>query len=169
MHVTAVKKGLLFFFALLALLLWARSVGGQQPRDIIEHRGGRLAFVIDAEGPIGPATRDFITRSIEEAARRDAALLVIRMDTPGGLDASTRDMIKAILTSQVPVATWVAPEGARASSYGTYILYPSQEAAMSPATNVDAATQESMMCAPNSPTGQSPPGTPHSDEEDKFP
>ena len=169
MHVTAVKKGLLFFFALLALLLWARSVGGQQPRDIIEHRGGRLAFVIDAEGPIGPATRDFITRSIEEAARRDAALLVIRMDTPGGLDASTRDIIKAILNSQVPVATWVAPEGARAASAGTYILYASHVAAMSPATNVGAATPVSMMGAPNRPGGQSPPGTPPGDEEDKVP
>ena len=169
MHVTAVKKGLLFFFALLALLLWARSVGGQQPRDIIEHRGGRLAFVIDAEGPIGPATRDFITRSIEEAARRDAALLVIRMDTPGGLDASTRDIIKAILNSQVPVATWVAPEGARAASAGTYILYASHVAAMSPATNVGAATPVSMMGAPNRPGGQSPPGTSPGDEEDKVP
>ena len=169
MHVTAVKKGLLFFFALLALLLWARSVGGQPPRDIIEHRGGRLAFVIDAEGPIGPATRDFITRSIEEAARRDAALLVIRMDTPGGLDASTRDIIKAILNSQVPVATWVAPEGARAASAGTYILYASHVAAMSPATNVGAATPVSMMGAPNRPGGQSPPGTPPGDEEDKVP
>jgi membrane-bound serine protease (ClpP class) len=101
--------------------------------------------VLDVQGPIGPATRDFITRSLETAVEREAALVIIRMDTPGGLDASTRDIIMAILNSPVPVATYVAPPGARAASAGTYILYASHVAAMSPATNVGAATPVSII------------------------
>jgi membrane-bound serine protease (ClpP class) len=107
-----------------------------------------VAIVLDVEVPIGPATRDFLTRSLETAAERSAALVIIRMDTPGGLDASTRDIIKAILNSPVPVATFVSPPGARAASAGTYILYASHVAAMSPATNVGAATPVSIIGAP---------------------
>ena len=61
--------------------------------------------MIDVQGPIGPATRDFVTRSIDEAAGRGAGLLILRLDTPGGLDASTRDIIKAILNAPLPVGT----------------------------------------------------------------
>jgi len=100
----------------------------------------RRAMVVDVVGPIGPATAAFLSDALEKAMNRNAELVIIRMDTPGGLDASTRDIVKAILNSSVPVATFVTPEGARAASAGTYILYASHIAAMSSATNVGAAT-----------------------------
>jgi membrane-bound serine protease (ClpP class) len=111
----------------------------------------RRAILVNVQGPVGPATMDFLVDSLEEAALRNAELLIIRLDTPGGLDASTRDIVKAILNSPVPVATFVAPEGARAASAGTYILYASHIAAMSPATNVGAATPVNII-------GPKPPG-----------
>jgi len=132
------KKTWIFLLMVLIVVFWARSVGGQQPQPA--GTADRQAYVLDIQGPIGPATRDFLSRSLEDAAEHDAALIIIRLDTPGGLDVSTRDMVKAILNSPVPVATFVAPEGARAASAGTYILYASHIAAMSPATNVGAAT-----------------------------
>ena len=115
------------------------------PADIASETAGQLAIVLDVVGPIGPATADFVTGSLEKAAARNAEIVIIRMDTPGGLDASTRDIVKAILNSPVPVATLVTPGGARAASAGTYILYASHIAAMSPATNVGAATPVSIM------------------------
>jgi membrane-bound serine protease (ClpP class) len=105
----------------------------------------RRAILLDVLGPIGPATADYLISSLEKASLRNAELVIIRMDTPGGLDASTRDIIKAILNSPVPVATFVTPGGARAASAGTYILYASHIAAMSPATNVGAATPVSII------------------------
>jgi len=137
------KKVWIYLLLILIVVLWARNANGQQEESPGTDPGSapdRHAIVLDVQGPIGPATRDFLSRSLEVAAEREAALVIIRLDTPGGLDASTRDIIKAILNSPVPVATFVAPEGARAASAGTYILYASHIAAMSPATNVGAAT-----------------------------
>ncbi len=96
--------------------------------------------LIPISGPIGPATSDFFVRELEAAQADGASLVVVTLDTPGGLDASMRDIVQAILASDVPVVTYVAPSGARAASAGTYILYASHVAAMAPATNLGAAT-----------------------------
>ncbi len=98
------------------------------------------ALQLNLEGAIGAATADFITGGIRQAEEEAADLVIIRMDTPGGLDSSMRDIISAILNSDVPVATYVSPSGARADSAGTYILYASHIAAMAPTTHLGAAT-----------------------------
>ncbi|MBF1801336.1 NfeD family protein [Alloalcanivorax profundimaris] len=96
--------------------------------------------VLDLKGAIGPAVSDGFVRALARANEDRVALFVLRLDTPGGLDAAMRDMIHAILDSRVPVAVYVAPSGSRAASAGTYLLYAAHVAAMAPATNLGAAT-----------------------------
>ncbi|WP_045403225.1 NfeD family protein [Vibrio campbellii] len=109
-------------------------------------------WVLPVKGAIGPALSDYLSREIEEAQQNGVDLIILKMDTPGGLDSSMRDIIHAITTSTVPIATWVGPSGSRAASAGTYILLASHVAAMAEATNLGAATPVALGGAPQQPS-----------------
>jgi membrane-bound serine protease (ClpP class) len=121
---------------LAAALGCAALVSGVPPRAAAAER----AVVLEIDGAIGPPIADYLTRELNTASSSDVRLVILRMNTPGGLDTSMRQIISAILASPVPVATYVAPNGARAASAGTYIAYASPIAAMAPGTNIGAAT-----------------------------
>lgn len=123
------------------LLSWAQTLCNfafaQDASETVE-RAHIAEFQIS--GPIGPATTDYLVRASDKAREQGARLFIIDMDTPGGLDAATRDIIQHILASDIPFVTYVTPAGARAASAGTYILYASHVAAMTPSTTLGAAT-----------------------------
>jgi membrane-bound serine protease (ClpP class) len=124
---------------LLCLFLALFAVASSAAQPFVPGAKGE-ALVIDVEGAIGPAASAFVEKAIARAASTGARALVLRMDTPGGLDSSMRAIVKAIIASPVPVVGYVAPSGARAASAGTYILYACHVAAMAPGTNLGAAT-----------------------------
>ncbi len=120
--------------------------------------GGDKAYVVEVNGAIGPVTQELVERGID-SAEGDGTMVILQMDTPGGLDHSMREIIKAILDAHVPVITYVSPQGSRAASAGTYILYSSHVAAMAPATNLGAATPVQIGGLPKLPTDPTRPAT----------
>ena len=119
-------------------LVFTGASSAQQPAAGQAQAEG--ALLLEIRDAIGPATSDFFVRSLDRARERKVRLVIVQLDTPGGLDSAMRDMIRALLASPVPVAIYVSPSGARAASAGTYLLYASHVAAMAPATNLGAAT-----------------------------
>ncbi len=135
--------------ALLALLVAPMQVAAAE-----------RATVLEIEGAIGPAVANYVVHELSRVEPASTGLVIVRMNTPGGLDTSMREIIRAILSSPVPVAAYVAPSGARAASAGTYITYASAVAAMAPGTNLGAATPVQLRGLPllpeqpSSPKGQ---------------
>ncbi|MDT8364467.1 MAG: nodulation protein NfeD [Nitrosomonas sp.] len=135
----------MWFVGLLIFLLYAGALGSQSndPAKTIRDDaaiGNAVAVWLDVDGVIGPAVHDYLQRSFAKAQAQQARVIILRINTPGGLDVSMRDIIQDIIASPVPIVGYVAPGGARAASAGTYILYASHIAAMAPATNLGAAT-----------------------------
>ena len=117
---------------------------------------GDKAYLVEIDGAIGPVSQELIVRGIDNAEAEAAMMVILQMNTPGGLDHSMRKIIQAILDAHVPVITYISPQGSRAASAGTYILYASHIAAMAPATNLGAATPVQvggMPTTPKDPTG----------------
>ena len=141
-------RKLSFWQALLILagtFAWAAATPENSPDSAESSDAGNgTALVLTIDDAIGVATAEFFTDSLKAAQEREASILVLELDTPGGLLEPMRDMIKEILASDVPVAVFVTPNGARAASAGTYILYASHVAAMSKATTLGAATPVTM-------------------------
>jgi membrane-bound serine protease (ClpP class) len=136
------RRRLLLVISLLpVLLLLAGQFGRAQdtPSQHLQSHDPEV-WLLPIVGGIGPATADFVVSNLEKAQAGGLPLVLIRLDTPGGLDKSMRVIIRAILDSEVPVVCWVGPSGARAASAGTYILYACDIAAMAPGTNLGAAT-----------------------------
>jgi membrane-bound serine protease (ClpP class) len=138
-------RGASLLLALALLVLCAFAAGSLHAEsDRADGAGARPVLVIDVKGAIGVGTAEYIARAIERARRDDARLVVIRLDTPGGLVSATREIISAMLAAPVPVAVLVAPAGARAASAGTYMMYAAHIAAMAPGTHLGAATPITM-------------------------
>lgn len=115
---------------------------------------GKVALSVAIDGAIGPASTRQLEEALDTAAKRDAAVLILQLNTPGGLVTSMREMIADILASPVPVIGYVAPAGGHAASAGTYILYATHVAAMAPGTNLGAATPVELGGLPSLPGGE---------------
>ena len=137
--------------------LLSRLVFGLVLAILVQHvwavaTAGNKAYLVEIDGAIGPVTQELITRGIDNAEADAAIMVILQMNTPGGLDHSMREIIQAMLDAHVPVITYISPQGSRAASAGTYILYASHIAAMAPATNLGAATPVQVGGLPETPT-----------------
>jgi len=133
----------------LAILMLASAMLAVPPIGWPTAAAAKRALVLEIDGAIGPPLADYIVRELRAARPEEVGIVVLRMNTPGGLDTSMRQIVSAILASPVPVATYVAPNGARAASAGTYIAYASAIAAMAPGTNIGAATPIQLAGSPS--------------------
>ena len=156
--INTAKNYLLGFIAVCALVLTVSITS-----TINADQADKIAVILQVNDAIGPAISDYIHRGLESAAERNATVVVLKLDTPGGLDTAMRNIIRDIIASPVPVIIYVAPSGARAASAGTYMLYASHLAAMAPGTNLGAATPVQLGGLPD----MKPDSTPDEGKQDK--